>query len=375
LKRKLALFLIAAVALGAQGPGQVLLVVNSQSPVSRQIGEYYALRRGIPSPNRCVISTPPVEEIDREAYDRDIASPIAAHLRRNGLVDTVLYIVTTLGVPLKIRGSSGADGEQAAVDSELTLLYQAVKGKRPPLAGGVPNPLFGRQQALFRHPQFPIYLVTRLAAYDLDGVKRMIDRSLTATNRGVVVLDLKSGGDEPGDDWLRHTALFLPSARVLLEETPQPVYGAREVIGYASWGSNDPNRKSRRLGFEWLPGAIATEYVSSNGRTFSRPPDSWSFSNDWGLTGRSNHWAGSPQSLTADLIEEGATGASGHVYEPFLARTPRPDYLFPAYLGGRNLAESFYVSIPYLSWMNIVVGDPFCRLAAPGAGSTPNVRR
>jgi uncharacterized protein (TIGR03790 family) len=129
------------------------------------------------------------------------------------------------------------------------------------------------------------------------------------------------------------------------------------------------------LGFEWLPGAIATEYVSSNGRTFSRPPDSWNFSNDWSLTGRSNHWAGSPQSLTADLIEEGATGASGHVYEPFLARTPRPDYLFPAYLGGRNLAESFYVSIPYLSWMNIVLGDPLCRLAAPGAGSTPDVRR
>jgi len=355
-----------AAALCAQGPENVLLVVNAKSAESRKIGEYYAFRRRIPPSNRCVIATAPVEEIDRAVYDREIAAAVADHLRRKGLVESVLYIVTTLGVPLKIRGSSGMEGEQAAVDSELTLLYSVIKGKRPALAGGVPNPLFGRQHARYGHPQFPIYLVTRLAAYDVEGVKRMIDRAEAAVNRGVVVLDLKNGGDEPGDDWLRNAALFLPPSRVWLDETPKPVHGVREVIGYGSWGSNDPNRKLRRLGFEWLPGAIATEYVSSNGRTFRRPPENWSFGSPW---------AGSGQSLAADLIEEGATGASGHVYEPFLSRTPRPDYLFPAYLSGRNLAESFYLSIAWLSWMNIVVGDPLCRLRAPGGGTKPGARR
>ena len=42
--------------------------------------------------------------------------------------------------------------------------------------------------------------------------------------------------------------------------------------------------------------------------------------------------------------------------------TPHPDQLFPAYFHGRNLAESYYVSIPGLSWQNIVVGDPLCKL-------------
>ena len=51
------------------------------------------------------------------------------------------------------------------------------------------------------------------------------------------------------------------------------MYGEKQVIAYASWGSNDPNRKQRHLGFEWLPGAIATEYVSTNGRTFAKPPE------------------------------------------------------------------------------------------------------
>jgi uncharacterized protein (TIGR03790 family) len=66
--------------------------------------------------------------------------------------------------------------------------------------------------------------------------------------------------------------------------------------------------------------------------------------------------------LTADFIRQGATGASGHVYEPRLDGTPQPDILFPAYLQGRTLAESFYLSIRYLSWMNVVVGDPLCTL-------------
>jgi uncharacterized protein (TIGR03790 family) len=102
-----------------------------------------------------------------------------------------------------------------------------------------------------------------------------------------------------------------------------------------------------------------TEFVSSDGRTFDRPPDSWNITT-WKDTG--HYFAGSPQTLTADYIHEGATGCSGHVDEPLLAATPRPDVLLPAYFGGRNLAESYYAAIGKLSWMNIVVGDPLCRL-------------
>jgi len=45
-----------------------------------------------------------------------------------------------------------------------------------------------------------------------------------------------------------------------------------------------------------------------------------------------------------------------------LGLNPRPDILFPAYLKGRNLAESYYLSIPGLSWQNVVLGDPLCKL-------------
>jgi len=204
-----------------------------------------------------------------------------------------------------------------------------------------------------------MYLVTRLTGYDFSDVRKLIDRSLQARNVGRVVLDMRNGSDEKGEDWLRDTAIRLPAGRYFLEETAKVVEREKSVIGFASWGSNDPARRERVVGMEWLPGAIMTEYVSTNGRTLERPPEGWKLGT-W--ADRAGWFKESPQTLVADYIREGASGAAGHVFEPYLGFTPRPDHLFPAYLSGRNLAESYYSAIPTISWMTVVIGDPLCRL-------------
>ena len=96
-------------------------------------------------------------------------------------------------------------------------------------------------------------------------------------------------------------------------------------------------------------------------RTFQRHP----------ITGRSDSWkdqstwfAGAPQTLTADYIHEGASGASGQVDEPYLAFAPGRIMSARLLLGPHTLAESFYMGIPGLSWMNVVIGDPLMRLHA-----------
>lgn len=346
----------------AQGPENVLVVVNRATPVSGRVADYYASKRRIPQANVCLISASATEEISRGDYEKQVEQPIAACLKSRDLTEKILYIATTSGVPLKIEGRVAQDGDASSVDSELALLYGKIHGRKYPLAGPQRNPFYRQRDTPFAHPRFPIYLVTRLAAYDEATVRAMIDRSLAAANRGRFVLDLRSAGDGSGDEWLRTAAILLPANRALLEETAQVVYSARDVIGYGSWGSNDGNRRKRRLGFAWLPGAIVTEFVSTNGRTLARPPENWTLGT-W--RDRRSHFAGSPQSLAADYLDEGATGASGHVYEPYLAQTPRPDVLFPAYYSGRNLAESYYLSIPSLSWMNVILGDPLCRIGPP----------
>src|SRR5580700_6680274 len=100
----LSLFL-AASALSAQSAANVLVVVNDNSPVSRSIGEYYSLRRSIPLRNMCHLHTTADEVIERPKYLGQIAAPIANCLRKNGLVESILYLVTTLGMPLKIPGT------------------------------------------------------------------------------------------------------------------------------------------------------------------------------------------------------------------------------------------------------------------------------
>jgi uncharacterized protein (TIGR03790 family) len=356
------LLLLSVGWLRAAGSPPVLVIVNDQSSLSRSIGEYYARKRGITPDHVCRIQTKTLEDISRQEYENTILAPVLRCLAQGNLRESVLYLVTTGGVPLRISGSDAPGGDLASVDSELALAYQIAKGVKPPTAGFVPNPFFGQKDVPFTHARFPIYLVNRLAAYDFQTVRKMIDDAVAARNTGKFVIDAKRWDSTPGNGWLRDTAAFLPKDRVVFDETERIVENAKNVIGYASWGSNDPDRKQRFVKFSWLPGAVATEFVSTNGRTLSKPPDSWTL-------GRWNEpktmFAGTPQSMAADYLMEGASGVTGHVSEPYLQMCPRPDVLLPAYFHGRNWAEAAWMSIPVLSWRNIVLGDPLMTLGKP----------
>ena len=246
-------------------------------------------------------------------------------LKNASLQEKVLYIVLTLGTPLKIDGTKGQMATRSSVDSELALLlYSKLKGAKFDRAGPLRNPFFSARDAPFRHPQFPIYLVTRLAGYDVDDVKRMIDHALTARNTGVFVIDAPSAGGSDGNGWLRAASLLLPPSRVKLDLTPRVLYGEKNVIGYASWGSNDPNRKQRWLHYSGCP---APSPPISSPPTRARS----SVRRAIGTSVRVNRSAIPEQSLSADSIHEGASGASGNVYEPYLTACARPEYLLRAY--------------------------------------------
>jgi uncharacterized protein (TIGR03790 family) len=344
----------------AQTPAQVLVVINKQSPVSNAIGQYYVSKRGIPAANICLIDVPAGDDISRASYDSKVEAPIREYLERKKLTESILYIVTTQGVPLRVAGNNDKLLNTAAsVDSELTLLYQKIHGVTISLPGAVTNPFFQKRDSPFRHPQIPMYMVTRLAGYDLTDMKALVDHALAARNTGKFVIDLRADNATPGNQWLRAAALLLPKDRVILDDTEKILTGIQNVIGYASWGSNDEDRKQRFLRFQWLPGAIATEFVSTDGRTFTRPPDRWQLGT-W--SDKSTWFYGAPQTMTGDYIHEGASAASGQVWEPYLTFCPRPDFVLPAWFEGRNLAESFYMGLPGLSWMNVVIGDPLMRL-------------
>ena len=350
--------LLAPIAAEGLTPDQVLIVANERSEISKQIAEYYQRARRIPALNLARIQTDPREEIDRETFRREIALPIATHLLQHRLPDQILVIVLTKGVPLKIRGTGGPRGTQASVDSELTLLYRELIQGPAPLEGPVRNPYFDPRVAEpFTRADHDIYLVTRLDGYTWEDIRGLVDRAMAPARRGKFVLDQKApipaSGGPPGDGWLRQSAGLLKDSDVVLDQSARVVTGETDVMGYAGWGSNDPANTARSPGFRWLPGAIASWFVSTSARTFTAPPEGWRVGSGY---------AGSSQSLVGDLIAEGVTGTVGYVYEPYLEATARPQIFLPAYRAGFTLAESFYMSLPSLSWQAVVIGDP---LVAP----------
>jgi uncharacterized protein (TIGR03790 family) len=351
----------------AQSGANVLLVVNEASADSGRIAEHYARVRSVPPEQVLRIRIDVADEIERAVFDAQIQAPVAAWLRQRAAQDRILFIVLTKGIPLRISGTSGRQGTGASVDSELTLLYQRLVGQVPAVDGRVVNPYYlgtapVAQAKTFSHEVSDLYLVTRLDGYTVEDVMGLIDRGAAPVREGRILLDQKAGViDAAGNDWLAAAADRLAKSgfakRVVLETTSQVLSGQKNVLGYYSWGSNDWAITTRHFGFGFVPGAIAGTYVSTDGRTFTEPPASWTIGK-W--TDRASFYAGSPQSLAGDLIREGVTGVAAYVEEPFLDAAIRPDILFPAYVAGFNLAESFYLAMPYLSWQAVVVGDPLC---------------
>src|SRR6476659_2454992 len=86
-----ALLLLAGQVLTAQSAANVLLVVNDASKLSRDTGQYYAGKRGVPPRNICHVRTIEAETIPREQYDREISAAITGCLVRNGLTEQILY--------------------------------------------------------------------------------------------------------------------------------------------------------------------------------------------------------------------------------------------------------------------------------------------
>jgi uncharacterized protein (TIGR03790 family) len=266
----------------AQDAANVLVVINETSAQSQEVGAKYIAARHIPSNNVVRIRTAAAETMERRRYEFEIELPIMRAITAQAAQDRILYIVLTKDIPLRILGTSGPRGSVASVDSELTLLYQKLLGHKVLPAGRLPNAYFHADRPMteakaFSHADQGMYLVTRLDGFTVADVSRLIERGANPVRDGIVVLDeragLRGGG---GDTWLNETADRLAAAglkeRVLFNATTTVVTDRKPVLGYYSWGSNDPAITRRRMNLGFVPGALAGMFVSTDARTFKEPP-------------------------------------------------------------------------------------------------------
>ncbi|HEY9480638.1 MAG TPA: TIGR03790 family protein [Candidatus Paceibacterota bacterium] len=317
------------------GYSDVLLVVNDNSATSTAIGDYFKASRGIDDAYVVHTSYGGDDHISRSDFESLVLAPIKSFIESNGL--NINYVVLTKGVPMVVTDYTNS------VDSELA--YCLGRSSCPTYSGAF-NPYLGSIGPISSGVT-GIYGVTRLDGYTLSDIYGLIDRShnATTTSAGTFVLDVdpnKGGGYDIFNQWLKAAAPILEGRGfdVTLDQTSTFLTGQTNVLGYSSWGSNDSSPALYgKPGNTYVNGAIAETAVSTSGRSFGYPP----------VYG---------QSLIADLIAEGVSGAKGYVSEPFLNAVAHPDILFDHYTAGFNLADSFYSASERIKWKDVVVGDP-----------------
>jgi uncharacterized protein (TIGR03790 family) len=370
----------------------VLIVVNGASAMSVAIGDYYRQKRNVPTANVVTLNVPladpnlgnSVQEtiVTQATFDSLIRTPVQSFLTSNGLVDQIQYIVVASGVPVRFTPSASTpstcqlsyaqylrDCARASVDAELAVLFSTLPG-----AGGIGqngearNPFFDSPLPFVawrsNNPGAPLkYLVARLAGFQTPvdagtgipaDIKALIDRAQGTGPEGTVLVDQNPtqslGLRAFNTIWLGATtdALGAMTTPVQQNTTTTFVSNAVDLAGYASWGSNDNHAPGAPfyglIGGNTYPGsfvlrAIAADLVSTSARTFVAP-------------------AFYGQSLSADLVKQGAAGVSGSVFEPVASGLARAPVLFRQYFGGARAIEAYYSAVPYLSWMNVWIGDP-----------------
>ena len=370
-----------------RSPAEVLLLANTNSPVSLAIADDYARKRNITHrlSVQCQDSALSTENetITLAAYTQSLETPIRKYLAEHTNID---FIVLTKGIPIRITGAAmGSCDEHSqvpaairghpSVDSSLAALdYDNLPGtlKIDITGSGAIGCAYSNRYwnvtQPFSHAKYGGYLVTRLDGYTAADARALVSQALTAEQgltNGTVLFDVQpifGLGDQ--------TAPPAPiTGKIILRESPWSEYNAdmqhaheslvklgrpdeldlsetfighrTNLLGYFSWGSNDARYSGDAYqSLFFAPGSLGDTAVSTSARTF--------------LPTRGG------QSLLVDLIAHGLTCGKGYVNEPLLQANASPTIVLDRYFSGYTMAESFYAASRFVGWEDVIVGDPLC---------------
>jgi uncharacterized protein (TIGR03790 family) len=359
----LALFSAAAAAAppparAGNDPSGVVVLVNTDSPDSIDIAAHYAARRCL-APRQVVRLRVPVKpELTLEEYRAAVEEPLRAHLSREGLEERARCIVLTRGIPVRVRFDGGGYVSTAALLAAMDLpIAGTTQGGSIPGAPG--DHLRPEERANpYRTGPFPedrrpggtaLRLVTALDGWSAADAEALVDRSVAADGGPpadpLFVFQDANGGaqgrnsDYPGGEEVLRTKGFRVEA---VPAGAGAVKGRSSLMGWMSGGAysaiDDEGARSNRF----AAGAIVDMLES-----FGAVPQNF------------DEKAGRSQLPVAVMVHAGASGVHGTVAEPYSHTFPDA-LLFDRYASGLDLAESFHASLPYLYWMNLVLGDPLC---------------
>lgn len=391
MRRALAAVVTLILVLGIGAPASaggsaetVLVVVNGDSPLSKQVANHYVRARGIPTTHVCHLSgIPNLTVITLAQYRERILDPILAFLKEQKLEEEIDIIAFSVDFPFGVDYRADIDPKaekwskppykfHVASLTSLTYLHRNLADHAyldlninryarnadydPRTAHGFRNryvwskettPATGDADAKERYLLAIMLGATGIQGNTTDEVLTCLDRAIgsdaTSPKGSVYLMENKNvrattrmGMFEAVGTQL---ARLVPKAvRLAAGKDGQdgilPV-GKKDVIGIVA-GSASFNWP--KAGSTMLPGAIA-EHLTSFGAKLD----------------------GSGQTKITEFIRAGAAGSSGAVAEPYAIphKFPLP-FMHGYYAEGCCLIEAFYQSMmgPY---QLLVVGEPLAR--------------
>lgn len=384
----------------ALSPEEVMVLANSNEKSGIKLARFYMEKRHIPLKNLLVVDLTFKETCSRKEYEENAVPPVRAFIKKN---DHIRAIVTMFGIPLRIAPpdnlpleikqlklyqqqqealenqltGNGIDDvetrqkkhvklsdlkktiknylrridKRAAFDSELAL----VKKEKYTLNMWLPNPFYlGFRDKKTEVRQSEVLMVSRLDGPDAGTVKRIINDTLEAEKEGLegkAYFDARWAhpGDKPVQGYTLYDKSIHEAARFLEKEKRIPVVlnqattlfqpgDCPDTALYCGWYS----LANYVDAFKWQKGSVGYHIASSECTTLRKK--------------KSQVWC-------KRMLEEGIAATVGPVGEPYVQAFPVPE-LFFNYLteGYLTLAESYLVSLPFLSWKMVLIGDPLYRV-------------
>ena len=389
--------LLAPRSVSALDPEEVLVVANKRMAGSVEVARHYIAVRGIPEDNLLELSLSLQETMPREEFDDVLKKEVAARLA-DPEGTRLAAVVLVYGVPLKVEapaptweesdllkgyrreqealaraGREGDDAtaasraaelrqkiaallrhdQRAAVDSELFL----AKKSGYPLQGWLANPYFlGFQGQKGQLAKDEVVLVSRLDGPDASTARRIIDDSLAAEKEGLQgracfdarwrrPAESKGLGGYARYDLSLHRAADAAASRLPTTlDQGEALFAAGscpDAALYAGWYSLGRYVDA----FSWSRGSIGYHIASSECDTLRNR--------------KSSVWC-------LKMLEKGVAATIGPVYEPYVQGFPLPELFFGLLLEGEfTLGEAYLLSLPFISWQMVLVGDPLYRPFSP----------
>jgi len=243
----------------------------------------------------------------------------------------------------------------ASLDSELML----VKKDKYKINLWLPNPFFlpwrSRETAIDKSD---VIMVSRLDGAHAGVVKRIVNDAIEAETKGLsgtVYFDArwKDPGQKKVSGYGHYDKSIHNAAGRLKKEGLKVVLNDKQGLFqpgdcpnaalYCGWYS----LASYVDAFTWEKGSVGYHIASSECTTLKRK-----ISNVW----------------CKKMLDKGIAATIGPVGEPYVQSFPLPEIFFDFLTRGElTLVESYLVSLPYLSWKQVLVGDPLYRVRIKGA--------